>query len=383
MRRPPALDGGVAIPGLLDPGTHRLDLCAPGLVTLLIVALVALAGCGRSGPPARYAQVLYGPEDPSDVAVKIEPPSADCMREAVHAVERPSDILESPLPPDVQRGYAKLVRGLPDLAKQVLRRTGGIWFARHMPGASARFIPCNGRKGTGLILVDLDANPLEDSSRDVDIPIEYWRLLGGDSEAVRARQSLAALRPDHPAARYVVLHEIGHALSLLSGEFLLTAERQFELVSWTGYAAYSWRGRRVGALGRDLHHDGGVVPTGLRLGDWRDIRRSLGSSSTWLAPGYRRSNRLGAMRHCHVADRLPRAGFVTPTAATAPTEDYAELFAHAVLAAEGKIHPEDVVRVQVPGCEPELQPAPYFATGLADKRAYMEHHLGIRAMFAP
>jgi len=333
--------------------------------------------------PARYADVLQGPEEPSDVALKIRPPSEDCRREAVHAVRSEDDILSSPLPYEVHAGYAQLLRGLHPLAKQVLRRTAGVWFATEMPGASARFVPCDGDEGgRGLILVDVDANPLEEPMEDVDVPTQYWRLLGGESEAIRTPESTQALVGEDKAARYVLLHELGHALSLLSGEFVLTPDRQFELPHWKSYASFSWRPRRLGALGTDMHRHGGVVPLALGLGDWRQIRRSLGSSSTWLAPGYRRSNRLDAMRHCHVADRLPRAGFVTPTAATAPTEDYAELFAHAILASEGKLHPDDVLRVQLPGCEPELQPMPYFVSGVADKRAYIEAQLGITAAHA-
>ena len=334
--------------------------------------------------PARYAHVLQGPEEPRDVAQKIRPPSEDCRREAIHAVRSEADILSAPLPYEVHAGYAELLRGLHPLAKQALRRTSGVWFASEMPGASARFVPCDGDDGTrGLILVDVDANPLEDGAIDVDVPTQYWRLLGGDSEAVRVEQTADALVSEHKAARYVLLHEVGHALSLLSGEFVLNEQRQFELPHWKSYASFSWRPRRLGALGDELHEHGGVVPSALGLADWRDIRRSLGSSSTFLAPGYRRSNRLDAMRRCHAADRLPRAGFVTPTAATAPTEDYAELFAHAILAAEGKLHPDDVLRVQLPGCAPELQPMPYFVSGVADKRAYIEGQLGLSAVYGP
>lgn len=381
MRCSPASGGDVVVPGLVDRSVRDLRLRPLGGWLLLAVLVSLVAGCGGKRMPARYAHVLQGPEEPRDVAQKIRPPSEDCRREAVHAVRSEADILSSPLPHEVRAGYAELLRGLHPLAKQVLRRTSGVWFATEMPGASARFVPCDGDDGTrGLILVDVDANPLEQDAIDVDVPTQYWRLLGGGSEAIRVEDTAEALVAEHKAARYVLLHEIGHALSLLSGEFVLNEQRQFELPHWKSYASFSWRPRRLGALGDELHEFGGVVPVSLGLADWREIRRSLGSSSTFLAPGYRRSNRLDAMRRCHAADRLPRAGFVTPTAATAPTEDYAELFAHAVLAAEGKLHPDDVLRVQLPGCEPELQPMPYFVSGVADKRAYMEAQLGLSAM---
>ncbi|HHH27733.1 MAG TPA: hypothetical protein ENK57_05225, partial [Polyangiaceae bacterium] len=287
MRCFPAAGGDVVIPGLVDRCVHGAPLRLVGRWMLLAVFVTLLIGCGGRRLPARYAHVLQGPEEPRDIAQKIRPPSEDCRREAVHAVRSEDDILSVPLPVEVHAGYAELLRGLHPLAKQVLRRTSGVWFAAEMPGASARFVPCDGQDGTqGLILVDVDANPLEDPALDVDVPTQYWRLLGGDSEAVRAEGAAHALVPEHKAARYVLLHEIGHALSLLSGEFVLNEQRQFELPHWKSYASFSWRPRRLGALGEELHEHGGVVPVALGLGDWRDIRRSLGSSSTFLAPGY-------------------------------------------------------------------------------------------------
>ena len=379
MRRTsPRPRGGVAFPGPLG-ASWQTETFVRLTWWVSFLALVTFAlGCGGRAASVRYASVLDGPEEPRDVAQRIQPPNEDCLREATHAVDDPRDILRPPLPAELREGYSEMLRGLHPLAKQVLRRTGGIWFADRMPGASARFVPCDGPQGrVGLILVDINANPLDKPARDVDIPTEYWRLLGGHTEALLADETERAIDARHRAARYVMLHEIGHALSLLSGEFVLSPSRQFELGSWDGFSSFSWRPRSPLARLGDLHRQGGMIPVSLALSDWERVRNTLGSGATWLAPGYRKSNRFDALRHCHVADRLPRAGFVTPTAATAPTEDYAELFAHAILAAEGKLHPDDVLRVRMPGCEPELQPSPYYSGGVASKRAYIEEQLGL------
>src|SRR5690606_14016737 len=98
----------------------------------------------------------------------------------------------------------------------------------------------------GLILVDVSSNPLDDPTRDVEVPYRYWQLLGGPAAVHLA--PVAGRDPD-PAVRYVILHEIGHALSLLSGEFRLGDELQFELPSWEGFASFSWRPRLAGAVG--------------------------------------------------------------------------------------------------------------------------------------
>jgi hypothetical protein len=75
---------------------------------------------------------------------------------------------------------------------------------------------------------------------------------------------------------------------------------------------------------------------------------------------------------------LPRAGFVTPTAAAAPTEDYAEMFAHAILADEGRIRPDEGIVLRPQGCfGTEEYASPYFANGVSEKRAYLERMLGL------
>jgi hypothetical protein len=160
-------------------------------------------------------------------------------------------------------------------------------------------------------------------------------------------------------------------MSLLSGEFVLSSAGSFEIGSWDdGFSMFSWRAR--GSAG-----DGDVVPTLLAMSDWRRVRNALDSPSTAIAPGYRKRSRLGMHRACEVVSALPQAGFVTPSAASSPVEDYAELFAHAILADEGKIHNGDTIRVSVPGCDGYLMPTPYAATGVSAKREYMESRLGL------
>ena len=140
--------------------------------------------------------------------------------------------------------------------------------------------------------------------------------------------------------------------------------------------AFSWRARGArDVLGSELHDSGGVVPSGLGFADWRRVRLALDGQSTWLAPGYRRSDVGG---FCSLVRKLPRAGFVTPAAALAPTEDYAELFAHAILADEGTIRADEVMAVSLEGCPTEPLATPYFSSGVSAKRLYIEEMLGLR-----
>ena len=76
--------------------------------------------------------------------------------------------------------------------------------------------------------------------------------------------------------------------------------------------------------------------------------------------------------------KLPRAGFVTPAAALAPTEYYAELFPHAILADEGTIRADEVMAVSLEGCPTEPLATPYFSSGVSAKRLYIEEMLGLR-----
>jgi hypothetical protein len=275
-------------------------------------------------------------------------------------------------------GYAEVLRGLHPTAKQVLRRTGGVWLARDMPGAAARFVPCDaGNGGKGLILVDVSSNSLEPAHHDADVPVWFWQLLGGAAAADRSALSVESTRREHLAVRYVLLHELGHALSLLAGEFAIDPSGHIEPTAWSGFFDFSWRMRVAGDRSVAPAYQN-VVPSGLGFGDWSRLRQTLDVASIWVAPGYRPPSRIDAPASCSMADKLPLAGFVTPTAAVAPTEDYAELFAHAVLADEGKIHPDDSFQVTLPGCQPQIVPAPYFSPGVSDKRAYIEEQLSMR-----
>jgi hypothetical protein len=335
--------------------------------------LITLVGCARQqNGGLRYGEVLNGAHEPEDVASQLRVPSAECVAQAIPYLSHPRDMMPAPLPAALRARSDAMLRGLHPIAKQVLRHTGGVWFARDIPGAAARFIPCDaddGRRGWVLI----DATDLPGQVRDSDLPQLYWQLLGGTTSVARGDDATAS---QQEGLRYVLLHELGHALSLLAGEFTLSAEKRFEIDSWDGFLAFSWRARGAHAvLGRELHDSGGVVPSGLGFADWRHLRLVLDGQSTWLAPSYRRSDVGG---FCSLVKKLPRAGFVTPAAALAPTEDYAELFAHAILAAEGKIRADEVMAVSLEGCPTEPLATPYFSSGVSAKRLYIEEKLGLR-----
>lgn len=354
-----------------EVASHEVPSLRGSAPLLLLIALLMQLGCAARNIDSRYAEVLEGPKRPRDVAQRIKRPGAECF-ERIQRIVAPAIVHRGALAPVFQEGYGDVLRSLHPVAKQVLRRTTGVWFAYGLPGAAARFVPCDADGGVGWVVVDLTFNALFDDSRDLEVPYKYWRLLEGDSEVFLAPSSLAASRPSHRAVRYVILHELGHAMSLLTGEFSLGSRDQFELDTWDGFSAFSWRAR-----GPALHDGGGLVPSLLALTDWRRLRRTLNTSSTWLAPGYRTRGKLEMQRACAVVEALPRAGFVTPTAASSPLEDYAELFAHAILADEGKIHRDDAVRVDLPGCDGYMMRTPYAAPGVAAKRAYIESRLGL------
>lgn len=341
-----------------------------GRTLMWLAVSLSLVGCAASNSALRYAEVLDAPQTPLDVVVRVQKPSPPCVEQARHVVH-PSDILDE-LPTELRADTNETIRGLHPIAKQVLRQIGGIWFARELSGADARFIPCDGSDHRlGLILVDASASF---PARDVRVPHLYWELLGGTTEV--SEGAPAIVERTGRGLRYVLIHELGHALSLLAGEFSLGSERQFELETWDRFLAFSWRGRYGRyPLGGELHASGGVVPNKLALGDWQHVRRAIGSSATWLVPGYERPRRPHTADFCNMVHRLPGAGFVTPTAALSPMEDYAELFAHAILADEGKITPGETIAVTLDACTPTSLPNPYFAQGLRAKRHYLESHL--------
>jgi hypothetical protein len=353
-----------------------VSMLRPRVLGAALLGAGLLAGCAtqHSRAPA-YASILHGPEEPRDVAEMIRRPRGHCLEQAHYFVREPSDLLDDPLPDDVADGYRDVVRNLHPIAKQVLRRTAGVWFAHDVPGAAARFIPCTDPgRGRGLILVDVTAYPLGDPTRDVDVPNLYWRLLGpGDGSHVDST-SRRLSTDEGRAVRYVLLHELGHALSLLAGEFDLTRERQFEPRAFDGFLSFSWRAHEVTPSATPDRVS--FVPMGLAFHDWRQIRDALNAEPTWLAPGYRRPIHSNpAPDACAMVQKLPAAGFVTPAAALSPTEDYAELFAHAILADEKKLSSWDRVVVDYPGCFKQSIPTPYFSPGVGAKRSYIEQAL--------
>jgi hypothetical protein len=120
---------------------------------------------------------------------------------------------------------------------------------------------------------------------------------------------------------------------------------------------------------------------------WGSVLSVLDETAALDAPGYvfSRSNTPLArtLYLCAAAANLPAAGFVTPSAARYPTEDYAETFAHAILSDEGKIHPSDQVPVDLPLCQIKSLPAPYFSPAVVPKKRYFERELGLPSRFAP
>src|SRR5262249_48276332 len=158
---------------------------------------------------------------------RLTPPRGDCLAQAQRQVRRPSELLPAPLPAAMRKRVEIILEGLHPVAKQVLLDTEGIWFAENIPSAAAVFLPCevNRAAGTGgFVLIALGQFPLDRRLRDAEVPALYWRSLAGNAPPSRPSEysigtldESAPTAPDH-AMRYLVLHELGHAFSLHSGE---------------------------------------------------------------------------------------------------------------------------------------------------------------------
>jgi len=304
-------------------------------------------------------------------------------------------MLRAPMSREVGGRVEGIVGSLHPAAKRVLARTHGIWFVENLKGASAVFLPCelDQQEATGgFILVDVGAFPLDEPMRDAMVPARYWRTLAGPTTGRSvdpyriANLDTSVPTPHDHAMRYLILHELGHALSLLSGEFALEEDMSTRVVSMGGFAGFSWKfvttEHPEAAGDDDPRLLRAVIPrVALDTFQWGSVLSVLEADSAILAPGYQSSTMQEPMTRalyvCSAAASLPGAGFVTPTAARYPTEDYAETFAHAILADEGKIHPADMVPIDLPLCSVTELPSPYFSEAVLPKRRYIEHALGI------
>lgn len=378
--------------------------------------LVVLAGCARTGPP-RYAEILGAPargaaagaggagvagraaavgRAPAPVEGKLRPPEGACRSRARDYLGRDGVLLADPLAPALREATAALLRELHPVARRVLERVHGVWYADGIEGAAAVFLTCDvderAARG-GFVLLDVGQFPFDRPLRDVEVPALYWRALSVESAALgadpfrRPPGSEAVTVGDH-ATRYLVLHELGHALSLLAGEFTLDEEQRMQIRDARGFTGYSWAlvttdaGALPGTNGSTVR---AVVPRrGLTPMTWGTLLDAIGADPDTLVPGYAllRPQRTQAALDrdvCAGALGLVSAGFVTPTAARYPTEDFAEMFAHAILADEGKLSPGDRIVVAPPGCGVREIASPYFAAAVAAKRAYVEGALGLTA----
>lgn len=363
----------------------------------LFFAFAAVAGCARPGArPPRYAAVLGADGDaPADLRGKLHPPSGACLAAAKEYMNGETSLVEAPLPAAQREGVEELLDGLPSIAQRVLARMEGIWLMHRMEGVAGVTLTCamdlEAARG-GFVLIDLDQLPLDRPVRDTDVPALYWQLVG-DAPPGSGGETPRSVSPRDHAARYYVLHEIGHALSLFTGEFALDGAHRIEVRDLGGFAGLSWD---LVTLERHAQPPSGrrsasrVILPRREIGPmaWGNLLDALGADADTLVPGYALARSLlpaaaRARGVCEAALRLPRAGFVTPTAARYPTEDYAEMFAHAMLAAEGKIRPTDRIRVELSGCggAPRVVEiaAPYFSAPVAPKRAYIETALGLGA----
>ena len=360
------------------------------------MAAVVLTGClgtsGSDGAPPRLADAPYV----ADIRARLTPPRGECLERALEQVSSRSELLASPLPVPMRARAEALLDGLHPRAKSVLARTHGIWFAQNVPDAAALFLPCDvdPEAGTGgFLLVDAGQFPLDSDVRDVEVPTLYWRALAGQAApaqsmraptySVRSLDADAPMPPDH-AVRYLVYHELGHAYSLLSGEFGLDPSGRMQVTQTTGFVGLSWRlmtthRKYLPLTGRSPTVQAVVPRRGLDTYEWGSVLATLDANAALFAPGYAlhppRSRAARSRVVCSVVGQLPQAGFVTPTAARYPTEDYAEMFAHALLADEGKIHPNDKVRVDLPGCKVKELLSPYFSPDVLPKRQYIERSL--------
>lgn len=365
-----------------------------GLFALATLAGIVALGCAAT--PARPRPTRFGAllstAPKSALRERVRPPTGECLEHALRYVKSEREIVRAPLAPNVRERIGAIVDGLHPVAAQVMRRTEGLWFAENIPGASAMFLPCgvDPKKRTGgFLLVDLGQFPLDEPMRDAEVPALYWRSLGGKAAAARS-YSISDLdgdkvtRTDH-AVRYLVLHELGHALSLHAGEFELDKRARIRVGSLAGFAGFSWRKMTTWRRYLPLVPGGptvqAIVPRHtLGTIDWGSVLEAQGADAELLAPGYALLSPQGeearARDLCELVPRIPKAGFVTPTAARYPTEDFAEMFAHAIMAAEGKIRPTDRIELQLPECPPIVLESPYFRPELAPKRAYIEAELG-------
>ena len=371
----------------------------------VVVALFALAGCGRVGAP-RYAEILgtdrgrtrgaAGAEAASaESAGKLRPPTGVCKESAQKYVSPGGRLLEGPLPEGLERPTKALLRGLHPVARRVLGRVHGVWYAEGLEGAAAVFLTCGvderAARG-GFILLDAGQFPFDRPVRDAEVPALYWRALSSEAlwkedDPLRRARGSGEVGPRDHAARYLVLHELGHALSLLAGEFILDEEQRMQIHGTSGFTGYSWAlvTADAGALpgpGQSSTIRAVVPRSGLTPMTWGTLLDTIGADPDPLVPGYalgrpRRSEAALARDVCAGALGLVSAGFVTPTAARYPTEDYAEMFAHAILADEGKLGRGDRITLDIPGCGLREIGAPYFAATVGPKRAYLERALGL------
>lgn len=359
-----------------------------------------LAGCAtvQAPPAAPTAGAIERPTAPvvatapaPVVTSRIAPPTGGCLALARPHLDRGARLLRAPLPEALATRLDAVVDGLHPAAKRVLDRTRGVWLAEGLPRAAAVFLPCevdlaHGRGG--FILVDADQFPLDHPLADVDVPVQYWRSLGG--ELARATRSGPGTQDEHDeltehAVRYLLLHELGHAHSMLTGEFAVDAGGRLRVTDTARFVGLSWRmmttDRRFLPLPGTSPTVRTVVPLhALDTYEWGSVLAALDADADLFAPGWALTKpRSSATKHrdvCNVAEKLPQAGFVTPTAARYPTEDYAESFAHAILAHEGKLQPTDRLRVVLPGCTVTLT-SPWHVSWMSAKRRYMRAALGL------
>jgi hypothetical protein len=368
-------------------------------VVVWLVAILALisVGCAtRSQQPPTYAKLLApnATEQPADAMLR--PPSVQCRQQIRQHVSGSTRILPSPLDTDLRSRLSLILRHLHPAARRVLARTHGIWPVENLKGASAIFVPCdmNAEQGRGgFILVDLGAFPLDRELRDAAVPALYWRTLAGATERpFQPRESstldVHSATPTDHAIRYLILHELGHALSLYAGEFDLDARGKIRITRMDGFTGFSWEfvtteGSMLPQSPNDQLVRSVIPRVALDTVQWGSVLSVIDGEAAMIAPGYQLEGRQDPMTRtlyvCAAAANLPVAGFVTPTAARYPTEDFAEMFAHAILSDEGKIHPTGRVPIELPLCEIKSLPSPYFSEFVQPKRRYIERALGIDA----
>lgn len=365
-----------------------------------IVTALMIMGCHQQTlPRPTYANAL-SPVSSSDAwKDKLHPPEGACLERARQHTTADTRMLRAPLDPSVASRLGPVLGGLHPAAKQVLARTHGVWFVENLKGASAVFLPCDldqAEATGGFILVDVGAFPLDEPTRDAMVPARYWRTLAGPTvgrsiEPYRiARLDPSVPTPQDHAVRYLILHELGHALSLLAGEFTLGEDMSTRVTTMSGFAGFSWKyvtteREQIGGDEPSTFLRAVIPRVALDTFQWGSVLSVLNADAAILAPGYTSSTMQEpmtlALYVCSAAASLPGAGFVTPTAARYPTEDYAELFAHAILADEGKIQPADMVPIDLPLCSVTELPSPYFSEAVLPKRRYMERRLGIHPRF--